>query len=68
MLASQIPCVKEDVNKHCDPLSTTNVPQGNNIYTEADTVSLHDDETYETVYSEPIQPSLFTDTVETPSD
>ena len=58
----------EDVNQHCDPLSTTNVPQGNNIYTEADTVSLHDDETYATVYSEPIQPSLFTDTVETPSD
>ena len=58
----------EDVNQHCDPLSTTNVPQGNDIYTEADTVSLHNDETYETVYSEPIQPSLFTDAVETPNN
>ena len=42
------------------------------IYTVLETTNSHTDETpsgnYETVYSEPIQPSLFTDTVQTPSD
>ena len=45
---------------------------GNDIYTVPDSTSSHtvdpDSEIYETVYSEPIQPSLFTDAVETPSD
>ena len=52
--------------------NTTNVPQGNGIYTVPDTTSSHtvdtDSRIYETVYSEPIQPSLFTDEVQTPSD
>ena len=45
--------------------STTNVPQEMDIYTVPDTTSSHTVEAkrgvYETVYSEPIQPSLFTD-------
>ena len=45
---------------------------GNDIYTEPDSTGSHtvdpDSGAYETVYSEPIQPSLFTDAVETPSD
>ena len=61
----------QDIGQHCDPTSTTNV-QENDIYTEPDTTSSHtvdgDSGTYETVYSEPIQPSLFTDPAETPSD
>ena len=52
--------------------STTNVPQETDIYTVADTTSSHsvdcDSSLYETVYSEPIQPSLFTGAVATPSD
>ena len=60
-------------NQHSDDLpNTTNVPQGNDIYTVPDTTSSHtvdtDSGTYEIVYSEPIQPSLFTNAVETPSD
>ena len=55
-----------------DVPNATNVPQENDIYTEPDTTSSHtvntDSGIYETVYSEPIQPSLFTDAVETPSD
>ena len=48
--------------------STTNVPQEMDVYTVPDTTSSHTVETlYETVYSEPIQPSLFTDTDGTPS-
>ena len=62
----------QDIGQHCDPTSTTNVVQENDIYTEPDTTSSHtvdgDSGTYETVYSEPIQPSLFTDAAETPSD
>ena len=62
----------QDTDQHCDPTSTTNVPQENDIYTEPDITSSHtvdyDSGTYETVYSEPIEPSLFTDAVGTPSD
>ena len=60
-------------NQHSDDLpNTTNVLQGNDIYTVPDTTSSHtvdnDSRTYETVYSEPIQPSLFTEAVQTSSD
>ena len=48
--------------------STTNVPQEMDVYTVPDTTRSDTVETlYETVYSEPIQPSLFTDTDGTPS-
>ena len=64
--------IYQDIGQHCDPTSTTNVVQENDFYTEPDTTSSHtvdtDSGTYETVYSEPIQPSLFTDAAETPSD
>ena len=59
--------VCQNMNQHLP-----NTPQGNDIYTEPDITSSHaveiDSGSYETVYSEPIQPSLFTDAVETPSD
>ena len=60
-------------NQHSDDLpNTTNVPQGCDIYTEPDSTSSHtvDPESlyYETVYSEPIQPSLFTYPAGTASD
>ena len=59
-------------NQHHDLPNTTNIPQGNDIYTVPDTTSSHtvdtDSRIYETVYSEPIQPSLFTDAVQNPSD
>ena len=59
-------------DQHHGPSNTTNVPQGNDIYTVPDTTSSHtvdtDSGAYETVYSEPIQPSLFTDAVQNPSD
>ena len=61
----------QNMNQHHDAPSTTDVPQGSDIYTVPDTTSLTvdpDSGTYETVYSEPIQPSLFTGAVETPSD
>ena len=62
----------QDIGQHSDPTSTTNVAQENDMYTEPDTTSSHtvdtDSGTYETVYSEPIEPSLFTDAAETPSD
>ena len=52
-------------DQHCDPPSTTN-----DIYTVPDPTSSHTVEInsgkYETVYSEPIEPSLFTNAVETP--
>ena len=58
--------------QHHDLPNTTDIPQGNDIYTVPDTTSSHavdpESEIYETVYSEPIQPSLFTDAVQTPSD
>ena len=61
-----------NVDQHCDPSSTANTLQGNDIYTVADTTSSYTveagSETYETVYSEPIQPSLFADADRTPSD
>ena len=57
----------QNMDQHVDPPSTTN-----DIYTVPDTTSSHtvdtDSRKYETVYSEPIEPSLFTDAVETPSD
>ena len=57
----------QNMDQHSDPSSTPN-----NIYTVPDTSKSHTVETnsgkYETVYSEPIEPSLFTDVVETPSD
>ena len=59
----------QNVDQHS---STTNAQQETDIYTVADTTSSNtleaDSGTYETVYSEPIQPSLFTDAVQTPSD
>ena len=62
----------QNVDQHMNPPTTTNIPQGNDIYTEIDTTTSHgidpDSGIYETVYSEPIQPSLFTDADETPSD
>ena len=52
-------------DQHFDPPSTTN-----DVYTVPDTTSSHtaeiDSGKYETVYSEPIEPSLFTNAVETP--
>ena len=62
----------QSIDKSHDPLSTTNVPQGTasaDIYTMPDITSSQTVETdNETVYSEPIQPSLFTDVVGSPSD
>ena len=62
----------QSMDQHCDHPSTTKVPQGNVIYTVPNTTSSHaveaDSGTYETVYSDPIQPSLFTDAVGNPSD
>ena len=62
----------QNMNQHHDTPSTTDLSQGIDIYTVPDTTSSHtvdrDSLLYETVYSEPIQPSLFTDAVETPSD
>ena len=59
------------MDRHHDPPSATNVPKANDIYTEPDTTNSHTVETqggiYEAVYSEPIQPSLFTDAVGSPS-
>ena len=54
----------QNINKSHDPPSTTSV-----IYTMPDITSSQSVETNnETVYSEPIQPSLFTDVVGSPSD
>ena len=57
----------QNMDQRSDPPSATN-----DIYTLPDTSRSHTVETnngiYETVYSEPIKPSLFTDVVETPSD
>ena len=62
----------QDVDQHCDYPTTTNLPQESDIYTEPVTTSSHTVETdsgmYETMYSEPVQPSLFTDPVGTPSN
>ena len=57
----------QNMDQHSDSPS-----KPNNIYTLPDTSRSHTVETnsgkYETVYSEPIEPSLFTDVVETSSD
>ena len=62
----------QNINKSHDPPSTTNVPHGtgsDDIYTMPDiTRSQTVENDNETVYSEPIQPSLFTDLVGSPSD
>ena len=59
----------QNVDQHSN---TTNAQQETDIYTVPDTTSSNtleaDSGTYEKVYSEPIQPSLFTDAVQTPSD
>ena len=64
--------IYQNMNQHHDTLSPTGISQGNDIYTVPDTTSSHtverDSSLYETVYNEPIQPSLFIDAVETPSD
>ena len=63
--------MNQNMNQHHNTHSTTDVAQGNDIYTMPDTTSLvtHTDSSlYEIVYSEPIQPSLFIDAVETLSD
>ena len=61
----------QSIDKSHDLPSTTNVPQGtasDDLYTMPDITSSQTIETdNETVYSEPIQPSLFTDAV-SPSD
>ena len=61
----------QSMDQHHDPPSAKNVPKGNDIYTEPDTTGSYTVETqggiYEAVYSEPIQPSLFTDAVGSPS-
>ena len=62
----------EDVDQLCDPSSTKSIPQQTDIYTLPDTANPHTVETQsgtsEVVYSEPIQPSLFTDAVSSSSD
>ena len=63
--------VCQNVDQHQDPLNATNEQPKTCIYNVPDTTSSHTIETsngnYDTVYSEPIQPSLFTDTVSSPS-
>ena len=55
----------QSMNQCHDPPCTTNVPQGDDVYSVPDTISSLTVETksgtHETVYSEPIQPSLFMD-------
>ena len=55
----------QNIEEHCGPPSTTN-----DIYTVPDATSSHtaeiDSGKYEMVYSEPIEPSLFANAVETP--
>ena len=62
----------QSMNQCHDPPCTTNVPQGDDVYNVPDLISSHTVETksgtHETVYSEPIQPSLFMDTAGNPSD
>ena len=53
----------QSMNQCHDPPCTTNVPQGDDVSNVPDVISSHTVETksgtHETVYSEPIQPSLF---------
>ena len=62
----------QSMNQCHDPPCITNIPQGDDIYIVPDTISSHTVETksgtHETVYSEPIQPSLFMVAAENPSD
>ena len=62
----------QSIEQHCDAPNTSNVPKETDIYMEPDITSSPTAETesriYETVYSEPIQPSLFTDAVGSLSD
>ena len=62
----------QSMNQCHDPPGTTNIPQGEDVYSVPDTISSHTVETksgtHETVYSEPIQPSLFMDAAGNPSD
>ena len=62
----------QNIDKGHDPPSTPNVPQGtasDDLYTMPDITSSQTVEIdNETVYSEPIQPSLFTGAVRGPSD
>ena len=58
----------QNIDKSHDPPSNTSVPQ-HDIYTMPDITSSRTVETdSEAVYSEPIQPSLFTDVVGSPRD
>ena len=60
----------QSMNQCHDPPCTTNVPQGDDIYSVPETISSHTVETksgtHETVYSELIQPSLFMDAAGNP--
>ena len=61
----------QSMNQCHDPPCTTSVTQGDDVYSVPDTISSHTVETksgtHKTVYSEPIQPSLFMDTAGNPS-
>ena len=62
----------KDTDQHCYSSSTKSVPQQTDIYTLPDTANPHTVETQsvtsEAMYSEPIQPSLFTEAVSSSSD
>ena len=62
----------QSINQCHDPPCTTNVTQGDDVSNVPDIISSHTVETksgtHETVYSEPIQPSLFMDAAGNPSD
>ena len=64
--------IYQSMNQCHDPPCITNIPQGDDIYIVPDTISSHTVETksgtHETVYSEPVQPSLFMVAAENPSD
>ena len=64
--------IYQSMNQCHDPPCTTNVPQGDDVSNVPDIISSHTVETksgtHETVYSEPIQPSLFMDAAGNPSD
>ena len=64
--------IYQSMNQCHDPSCTTNVPQGDDVYIVPDIINSHTVETksgtHETVYSEPIQPSLFMVAAGNPSD